>query len=126
MTDKAQYTKSAEQEYKEALRATDEEKAAAADEGRSMTVEGNDTSAYIGTDAVYQNYSNDTEKPYAPEDDSADAGIVEEFVAVQQASVKDLTTGEEGDENDAKPATADATLVRPAAHTSKTGKADTK
>ena len=35
--------------------------------GRSYVGEGNDISAYVGVDKEYQNYANETEKPYRSE-----------------------------------------------------------
>lgn len=132
--DKVDYgSESSEAAYKRSLREADQD--TPPDPGRDMTVEGNDTSAYIGTDPIYQNYSNDTEKPYAPEAGTPDAAIVDEFVAVQQGSATDITTGEEADKDQAQPPTGEATLTAPTrtspggSTTGKggtTGKADTK
>lgn len=105
-----QYTKSTEQLYKESLRA-DPETAEAGSEGRVMQVEGNDTSAYIGVDPVYQNYADDTHKPYAPEAGSADAAIVDEFVASQQHTVS--TVEGEAAAAEAAPATPESTENKP-------------
>lgn len=104
-----QYTKSTEQLYKESLRA-DPETVEAGSEGRVMQVEGNDTSAYIGADPVYQNYANEGEKPYAPEAGTADAAIVDEFVASQQHTVSTV----EGEATaEAAPATPESTENKP-------------
>lgn len=33
------------------------------EEGRSFTIEGNDTSGYVGVDPEYRNYANETDRP---------------------------------------------------------------
>jgi hypothetical protein len=120
--DEAEYSKSTEQEYKESLRQTDEERAKAEKDnpGRDMTVEGNDRSAYVGVDPVYQNYANEGEKPYTPEDGSADAAIVEEFNAAQthtvstvegQESAAEGTPATPGGENVTKTSGSESTLA---------------
>lgn len=105
-----EYSKSTEQLYKESLRA-DPEATEEGVEGRVMQVEGNDISAYVGVDPVYQNYASDTEKPYAPEADSADAAIVDEFVAAQQHTVS--TVEGEAASTEAAPATPESTENKP-------------
>lgn len=55
------------------------------EEGRDFRVEGNDTSAYVNTDPVYQNYASDTEKPLGAEDGPEKK--LEEFVAEQETTL---------------------------------------
>lgn len=47
--------------------------------GRDYRVKGNDTSAYVGTDPMYQNYANKTEKPGASPEESVEGQIFAEF-----------------------------------------------
>lgn len=45
--------------------------------GRDFTVEGNDTSGYVGVDPIYQNYANETEAPMKA-DEGAEATVFEQ------------------------------------------------
>jgi hypothetical protein len=46
--------------------------------GRDMRVEGNDVSAYVGVDPIYQNYADETHMPRKGE--AADDKVTEQFV----------------------------------------------
>lgn len=90
MVDKATYTKPASQLDLEArlenentseLRLSDapsrvDEEPVREDGARDYRVEGNDVSAYVGVDPIYQNYADETHKP-SRADDGAEAEVFE-------------------------------------------------
>lgn len=61
---KAEYTDTSERASHKAFVESEEGDVS---EGRDFTVEGNDTSEYVGTDVEYQNYADDTHKPLSSE-----------------------------------------------------------
>lgn len=69
-------------------------------EERVMVVEGNDTSAYVGVDPMYQNYANETEKAHAAEadPDNPTPYVAEQIAAAGGLSTNDgaVVTGEDG------------------------------
>jgi len=83
------YTKSTHELYKESI----DSKEKGADKARSFSIEGNDTSGYVSTDPIYQNYANETEKPIAASS-GPDVAIVKEF--------KDFETALSGEKKEKK------------------------
>lgn len=65
---------------------------------RVFQVEDNDTSAYIGVDPEYQNYADETHKPFAAEEGAEQDA--EQRVAEFLASEKQNVTTEEGEQQE--------------------------
>lgn len=78
------------------------------DEPRNFTLEGNDTSGYVGVDAEYRNYANETDRPILTDDEREHLKTVgqltdDEQLAAQQEQPADEQV-EESDK-DAEPET---------------------
>lgn len=63
-------------------------------EPRNFTLEGNDTSGYVGVDPEYRNYANETDKPYLTDDEREHLRTVgqptdDELLAAQQEEQAD-------------------------------------
>jgi len=63
--------------------------------GRDFTIEGNDTSGYVGVDPEYRNYANETDRPYLTDEER------EQLVATGQIpGAADEESDEEPKESD--------------------------
>lgn len=69
-------------------------------DGRSFTIEGNDTSGYVGVDPEYRNYANETDKPIlsdATVEHMKEHGHLTDDEAVEQGRGLWAPTSGEGD-----------------------------
>lgn len=87
---------------------------------RNFTLEGNDTSGYVGVDPEYRNYANETDKPLLGDDERirlAEVGLLtdDEKLAIQTESgdEKLAVQAESGEEPQPIDADADADPLAP-------------
>ena len=100
-----------------------------ADEGRRMVVEGNELDNYVGTDPIYMNYANETEKPGVPEgDDNPEAKLWEQGAGVLPQHSWDVDesvrTGESDPDKDTSDEEESSTPEPPKAPSRSKAKAD--